>query len=118
MMSDSELRGYVTLCEAGSFVLRAWKERIMISRSAFHLDCTAIIAECGCKCGRCIEEMKSVFAGTPGVSKFYREGHGVVVEHDASVVAVEQLLEIFRGLPSFYQSRFVPSVMGNPEKQD
>jgi len=90
----------------------------MISRSAFHLDCTAILAECGCTCGRCIEEMQSVFGRTPGVSRFYREGHGVVVEHEASAVTVEQLLDIFRDLPSFYRSRFVPSVMGNPEKQD
>ena len=34
----------------------------MISRTAFHLDCTANLAECGCKCARCIEEMKSVLA--------------------------------------------------------
>ena len=64
----------------------------MISRSAFHLDCTAIIAERRCKCARCIEEMKSFFGGTPGVSGFYREGDGVVVEHDASVVSVEELM--------------------------
>ena len=90
----------------------------MIRRSAFHLDCTAILAECGCKCGRCIEEMKSIFGGTPGVSKLYREGGGVVVEHDASVVTVEQLMDIFRGLPSFYRNHFAPSVMEQPGRQD
>ena len=90
----------------------------MTSRTAFHLDCTPIIAECGCKCGKCIEEMKSVFGGTRGVSKFYREGDGVVVEHDPGVVTVEQLMDIFRGLPSFYQNHFVPSVMENPGRQD
>jgi len=89
----------------------------MTSRSAFHLDCTTILAECGCKCGRCIEEMKSVFSRMPGVSKFYREGPGVVVEHDASVVAVEQLMDVFRSLPSFYHNRFIPSVMENPGRQ-
>ena len=90
----------------------------MTSRTAFHLDCTSILAECGCKCGRCIEEMKSVFGKTPGVSRFYREGDGVVVEHDASVATVEQLLDIFRHLPSFYHHHFIPSVMDNPPKQD
>ena len=90
----------------------------MTSRTAFHLDCTAIIAECGCTCGRCIDEMKSVFGGTPGVSRFYREGDGVVVEHDASMVTAEQLMDIFRGLPSFYQSHFVPAVMAKPGGQD
>ncbi len=86
----------------------------MISRTAFHLDCTAILSECGCKCGRCIAEMNSAFGGTRGVSAFYREGQGVVVEHDASVVTVDQLLDIFRGLPSFHQNHFIPSVMANP----
>jgi hypothetical protein len=90
----------------------------MTSRTAFHLDCTPVIPECGFKCGKCVEEMKSVFGGTQGVSKFYREGDGVVVEHDASVIAVEQLLDIFRGLPSFYQNHFIPSVLANPGRQD
>ena len=74
----------------------------MTSRSAFHLDCTPVIPECGFTCAKCIGEMESVFGRTPGVSKFYREGDGVVVEHDASIVMAEQLMEIFRGLPSFY----------------
>jgi hypothetical protein len=90
----------------------------MINRTAFHLDCTPILAECGCKCGRCLEEMKSVFGKTPGVSKFYREGPGVVVEHDAGMVTVEQLLDVFRGLPSFYRSHFVPTVLESPGRQD
>lgn len=89
----------------------------MTSRTAFHLDCTPILAECGCKCGRCIEEMKSVFGRTPGVSRFYREGGGVVVEHDAGVVTVEQLMDVFRRLPSFYQSRFIPALLDNSEGQ-
>ncbi len=90
----------------------------MTSRTAFHLDCTTVLAECGCTCGKCIEEMKSVFGGTRGVSAFYREGHGVVVEHDPGVVTVEELLDIFRGLPSFYQNHFISSVMANPGRQD
>ena len=90
----------------------------MTSRTAFHLDCTANLAECGCACERCIEEMKAVFGGTLGVSGFYREGDGVVVEHDSGVVTAEQLMDIFRRLPSFYGSHFVPSVMENPGRQD
>ncbi len=59
-----------------------------------------------------------MFGATPGVSRFYREGDGVVVEHDASVATVEQLMDIFRGLPSFYRTHFIPSVIENPERQD
>ena len=55
--------------------------------------------------------MKTVFGGTQGVSKFYREGDGVVVEHDAAVVTVEQLMELLRELPSFHERHFAPSVM-------
>ncbi len=89
----------------------------MTSRLAFHLDCTPVIPECGFNCGKCVAEMKSVFGGTQGVSKFYREGDGVVVEHDASIIAVAQLLDIFRGLPSFYRGRFIPTVMESPGRQ-
>jgi hypothetical protein len=89
----------------------------MTSRIAFHLDCTGVIPECGFNCAKCIGEMESVFGGTHGVSKFYREGDGVVVEHDPSVIAVEQLLDIFRDLPSFYAGRFVPTVVEKPGGQ-
>ncbi len=85
----------------------------MNSRTAFHLDCTANLAECGCQCESCIEEMKSVFGRMAGVSTLYRENQGVVVEHDSSVVTTEQLVDVFRRLPSFYQSRFVPTVVEN-----
>jgi len=86
----------------------------MTSRTAFHLDCTPIIPACGFNCGKCIDEMKAVFGGTRGVSGLYREGGGVVVEHVASVVTAEQLMDVFRGLPSFYENHFVPSMMENP----
>jgi hypothetical protein len=84
------------------------------SRTAFHLDCGPIIPACGFNCGKCIGEMETVFGGMRGVGAFCREGDGVVVEHDAGVVAVEQLMEVFRGLPSFYERHFVPSVMDEP----
>ncbi len=89
----------------------------MTNRTPFHLDCRPIIPACGFKCAKCIEEMASVFGGTRGVSEFYREGDGVVVEHEASVVAVDQLLDIFRNLPSFYRGRFIPTVLENPGGQ-
>lgn len=89
----------------------------MTSRTAFHLDCGPIIPACGFNCGKCIGEMKAVFGGTRGVGGFYREGDGIVVEHDASVATAEQLMDIFRGLPSFYERHFISSVMENPGRQ-
>lgn len=83
----------------------------MNHRSAFHLDCTPIIPACGFQCGKCIEEMAFVFANTEGVSKFYREGDGVIVEHDSNTVAVVHLIDIFKNLPSFYEGRFIPTLM-------
>jgi len=83
----------------------------MKQRSAFQLDCTPIIPACEFQCSKCIKEMKSVFAKTKGVSKFEMEGDGVVVLHDPQVVPVEQLMDIFKSLPSFYKGRFVPTLM-------
>lgn len=82
----------------------------MICSTAFHLDCTPVIPACGFTCGRCIEEMESVFGGMLGVRRFYRDGSGVVVEHDPDAISVEQLLDVFRGLPSFYPNHFIPAV--------
>jgi len=83
----------------------------MNNRSVFHLDCTPMIPECGFKCEKCIKEMESVFTKTQGVSKFYREGDGVVVEHDPTMVTVEQLIDLFKGLPSFYEDCFIPTMI-------
>ncbi|HUV63353.1 MAG TPA: hypothetical protein VMW24_05600, partial [Sedimentisphaerales bacterium] len=63
----------------------------MNQRSAFHLDCTPLIPACGFECSKCIDEMKSVFAETEGVSKFYMEGNGVTLFHDPDVISIEQL---------------------------
>ena len=62
--------------------------------------------------------MEFVFTKIKGVNKFYREGDGVVVEHNSSMVAAEQLRDIFKTLPSFYKGFFIPTVIGNSEKQD
>ncbi len=109
---------FSSIADELGFEIKVFGERIMIRRTAFHLDCTSVLAECECTCGKCIEEMKTVFEGTPGVGRFYREGHGVVLEHDPGVIAVEQLMEIFRRLPSFYRGRFVPSLLQESEGQD
>jgi hypothetical protein len=90
----------------------------MNNRSAFHLDCSPIIAECGFQCAKCIKEMESVFGEIKGVSKLYREGNGVIIEHDSGIVAAEQLMDIFKTLPSFYKGFFIPTVIGNAETRD
>jgi copper chaperone CopZ len=85
----------------------------MDSRSVFHLDCSPIIPECGFKCAKCIKEMESIFGKIKGVTKFYREGDGVVVEYDSAMVTVAQLIDVFKGLPSFYKGFFIPTVIEN-----
>jgi len=57
--------------------------------------------------------MESVFGKIKGVSNFCREGDGVVVEYDSAMVTVEQLIDVFKGLPSFYKGFFVPTVIEN-----
>ena len=87
----------------------------MVTRSAFHLDCTPIIPECGFKCAKCLQELQSVFGEMPGVDSCYTEGEGenakFVVEHDPSKVTIEQLVETFRRLPSFYKEFFFPRLL-------
>ncbi len=87
----------------------------MHSRSAFHHDCTAVIPGCRLECAKSIQEMETTFANMQGVSKLYMEGEGedtkVIVEHEPSTVAVEKLLDIFKGLPSFYEGCFIPTVI-------
>ena len=43
----------------------------MNNRSAFHLDCDAVIPRCGYECSRCIKELDSTMTAIPGVSSFY-----------------------------------------------
>jgi copper chaperone CopZ len=89
--------------------------RTMHSRTAFHLDCTPVIPECGFKCAKCVEEIKSVLTGMPGVERVYRGGKEeegkLIVEHDPSRVTVEQLVDSLRDLPSFHEESFVPTVI-------
>jgi hypothetical protein len=88
----------------------------MDHRSAFHLDCTAIFPACRFDCAKCRAEIHAVFAALPGVIGLHLEGEGaearLIVVHDPSRATVEQLTDIFRRLPSFYQASFVPTLLG------
>lgn len=70
-----------------------------------------MIPECGFNCDKCIKEIESVLSKTKGADKFYREGDGVVVEHDTSIITAEQLISIFKCLPSFYEGFFIPKLI-------
>lgn len=83
----------------------------MISRSMFQIDCTGVIPECGFECAKCVKEIGLSLNGMKGVGKFYTDGEGVTVEYDAETVTAEQLKDVLKGLPSFYESHFVPSIV-------
>jgi len=89
----------------------------MNSRSAFDLDCNPVIPECGFKCPKCIQEIESTLTTINGVSKVYMEGEGeeqeLIVEHDPTTATVEQLIDVFKGLPSFYEGFFIPTLITN-----
>lgn len=88
----------------------------MITHSAFHLDYTPIIPECGFKCAKCLQEIQSVLGKMQGVEKSYTEGEAektkFIVEHDLSKVTVEHLIETFEHLPSFYKEFFISELLG------
>ncbi len=94
----------------------------MHSRSAFDLDCNPVIPECGFQCPKCIQEIESTLTGVQGVSKVYIEGEGqeqkLIVEHDPITATTEQLIDVFKGLPSFYEGFFIPTLITNAEEQD
>ncbi len=94
----------------------------MNSHSAFDLDCNPVIPECGFECPKCIQEIESVLTAINGVSKVYMETEGqeqkLIVEHDPTTATVEQLIEVFKGLPSFYEGFFIPTLITNAEEQD
>jgi copper chaperone CopZ len=92
----------------------------MNSRSAFDLDCHPVIPECGFECPKCIQEIESTLTAINGVSKVYMEGEGqeqkLIVEHDPTTATVEQLMKVFKGLPSFYEGFFIPTLITNAEE--
>ena len=91
----------------------------MSNRSVFDIDCSAMVPDCGFKCPNCIEEIVSELTGIEGVSKAYIEKAGeeqkLVVEHDPVAVPVEQLINVFEGLPSFFEGFFIPTLIENKE---
>ena len=87
----------------------------MITRTAFDLDCNPVIPECKFTCPKCIQEIETTLIRKDGVSKVYM-GEGseegkVLVEHDPTLATVDQLIEIFKMLPSFYEGFFIPTVI-------
>ena len=89
----------------------------MEKRSVFDIDCNSVIPECEFQCPKCIEEIKSTITGAEGVSKVYLDDEEneakLIVEHDPAIVPVEQIIDILKTLPSFYEGFFIPIV---PEK--
>ena len=89
----------------------------MITRTAFDIDCNPVIPECKFACPKCIQEIKATLTSMDGVSKVNLgegvEKGNVFVEHDPAVATVEQLIEAFGLLPSFYEGVFVASAVGS-----
>ena len=87
----------------------------MIARTAFDLDCTQVIPECGFACQKCIQEIETTLMSNDGVSKVHVERGAdegnVIVEHDPSIATVDQLIEALKMLPSFYAGFFIPTVI-------
>ncbi len=91
----------------------------MNNRSAFDIDCNPVIPECGFACPKCIQELESTLTGVPGVSRAYIEAEGkeqrLIVEHDPDTAPMEQLIDVLKSLPSFYEGFFIPTVIVKKE---
>ncbi len=87
----------------------------MITRTAFELDCNPVIPECGFACPNCIQEIETTLTSKDGVSKVYMGGGAeegkLIVEHDPAIATVDQLIEAFKVLPTFYAGFFIPTVI-------
>lgn len=83
----------------------------MNSRSVFQIDCRGVIPECGFECARCVQEIGLSLTGMRGVEEFYTNGEGVTIEYDSKAVTAGQLQDLLKGLPSFYESHFVPTLV-------
>jgi copper chaperone CopZ len=70
-----------------------------------------VIPECGFECARCVQEIGSSLTGMKGVGEFYTDGEGVTVEYDSKAVTPEQLKDVLKRLPSFYERHFVPTLV-------
>lgn len=87
----------------------------MIIEKFFHLDCNSVIPECGYKCAKCIDEIRSVLGRRSAVSEVSLgkrgEISGIVVKYDSERLSDDQLIKEFRTLPTFYRGRFIPQVL-------
>ena len=87
----------------------------MITRTAFDLDCNPVIPECGFACPKCIQEIETTLTCKDGVSRVYMEGEAeegkLIEEHDPAITTMDQLIEAFKMLPSFYEGFFIPTVI-------
>ena len=86
----------------------------MHNRSAFHVDCNPVIPECGFDCPKCIHEIESTLTSMDGIHSVHvedeKEGGRLIVEHDAARVSADRLLDVLKGLPSFYEGFFAPTM--------
>jgi len=89
----------------------------MEKRSVFDINCDSVIPECEFQCPKCIEEIKSTLTDVEGVSKAYLDDEDnearLVVEHNPAVVSVEQIIDVLKTLPSFYEGFFIPILTEN-----
>jgi len=89
----------------------------MNTRTAFDIDCNPVIPECEYACPKCIQEIETALGSMDGVSKVYMEEGSeegtVFVEHDPTVASVNELIEAFGVLPSFYDGFFVATAIGS-----
>lgn len=87
----------------------------MTTRTAFDIDCNPVIPECEFACPECMQEIEATLTSMDGVSKVYMgdgpEEGKVFVEHDPAIASVDQLIEAFEMLPSFYDGFFVASAI-------
>ena len=87
----------------------------MVTRTAFDLNCNPVIPECGFACPTCIQEIETTLTSNDGVSKVYMEREAeeekLIVEHDPDIATVDQLMAVFRTLPTFYEGFFIPTVI-------
>jgi len=93
----------------------------MDKRTAFDVDCSRLVPDCGFACPRCIEEIEAMLTGVPGVGKAYIEAEGeeqrLLVEHDPDTAPVEKLIDVLETLPSFFEGFFIATVIGDSEKE-
>lgn len=81
----------------------------------FDVDCNDIIPECGFQCGRCVSELVTTFEKIEGVFSFHTEEDDkstkIIIDHDRDKVSLDQLMSVFRRLPSHQKAKFEPTLL-------